>query len=471
MRTDMASSRTTIFLIGATGDLARRKLWPALYRLILSKNLTEFCIIGVGRENVAVDSILSGIRPFIGAVKEDVFTELARRSSYIQLNLEEKTAWNSFAEQIKKIEQKLFSSDEPNRLVYCATASDFFCAITQLFGETKLLARRTKQSSPWHRIVYEKPFGQSARNAQEIDTCIAQFFAEDQVFRIDHYLSKEIVSNILLVRFANSIFEPLWNNQCIEEVQVIADEELGIEGRASYYDRYGAVKDMVQNHMLALISLICLEKPTSMTSEQIRKRRFDVLKAISFADALFGQYVGYQEENGVQKNSSTETFAALKFFINNDRWRNIPFFVRVGKYLSKKETVIHIKFKAVIPTIQNQKIDSNWLTIQIAPEAILRLTLNMKTPGFASPLIPVSMEFCHSCLFGPQTPEAYEQILAEVLKGELSIALSVDEIEVSWQVAEQILTHHLPRFSYQKGSAGPVELEQFCTRNNMRWRS
>src|SRR5689334_17944219 len=191
----MQSLSTTIFLIGATGDLARRKLWPALYRLLLNKTLTNFCIIGVGRETSSIEQILDGVRPFISQIQEPIFTELARRSTYIPLDLGQKAAWNNFADTVHSYERKFFTA-QPNRLVYCATASDFFCAITELFGATKLLERQATPTTPWHRIVYEKPFGHSALNAQEIDHCIARFFTENQVFRIDHYLSKEIVSNI-----------------------------------------------------------------------------------------------------------------------------------------------------------------------------------------------------------------------------------------------------------------------------------
>jgi glucose-6-phosphate 1-dehydrogenase len=292
------------------------------------------------------------------------------------------------------------------------------------------------------------------------------------VYRIDHYLTKELVSNIALLRFTNSVFEPLWNNRHIDQVQIILSEKLGIENRGAYYDAHGALSDVVQNHMLELVALIGMEAPAFLTGEQIRDERAKVLEKVECTDAVLGQYEGYCNQPMVRADSSTETFAELCLKINNDRWAGVPFYLKTGKCLDKKETVIHIRFKPVDCLLTQQcPSEPNYLTIQIAPEAIISLSLNTKKLGTADEVVPMKMELCHSCIFGVITPEAYEVIFEEVVRGEQSIAVRFDEIEAAWKIIDAVKARQLPVHLYPQKSAGPHEALAFEETYSIRWRS
>ena len=306
-----------------------------------------------------------------------------------------------------------------NRLAYLAAAAHFFCPITQHLGESGIVQRLHGDGNQWHRIIYEKPFGKNLESAHEINACIAQWFKESQIYRVDHYLTKEVVSNIALLRFTNCVFEPLWNNRYIDQVQIILSETRGIENRGGYYDQYGALRDVVQNHMLELLALIAMEAPEKLTGDHIRNARTQVMEKISVVDGMLGQYESYTQEQQVAIDSKTETFVALHLRVNNPRWTGVPFYLKTGKSLDKYEVVIHLKFKQVDCLLtKNCPSESNWLTIKIAPDAIFLLNLNAKKPGRTDELMTVAMEFCHSCMFGEVTPDAYEVLIEEVFVGE-----------------------------------------------------
>jgi glucose-6-phosphate 1-dehydrogenase len=289
------------------------------------------------------------------------------------------------------------------------------------------------------------------------------------VYRIDHYLTKEVVNNIAMIRFANLVFEPLWSQQYIDEVHITLSESIGIEERGHYYDAFGALRDVVQNHMLELLALICMETPEKLSGDFIRTERAKVLKKVRFSDGILGQCESYKTEKDIQTNSHTETYAFLKLFVDNQRWRGVPFYVKTGKYLNKKETVIHVKFKTVdCLLLKGCPLDSNWLTIQIDPEAVISLTLNIKTPGDKDQMVPVDMEFCHSCIFGIKTPKAYEVLLAEIMQGEQAIAVSFDEITSAWKIVDEIIGRKLPLYTYTKGSKGPEQAHEFAQKHGMR---
>jgi glucose-6-phosphate 1-dehydrogenase len=320
--------------------------------------------------------------------------------------------------------------------------------------------------------VYEKPFGDDLKSAHAINEVIATHFNENQVYRIDHYLTKEVVGNIGLLRFTNCVLEPLWNNQYIENVQIILSETIGTQGRGAYYDNYGALKDMVQNHMLELVALIGMEPPAQLSGEYIRTERARVLEKIAVVDVLLGQYEGYKNEQYVAPDSDTETFAQLCVNINNARWTGVPFFLKTGKSLDKKETVIHIKFKQVACLlVKDCPTDSNYLTIQVSPEATFSLSLNAKKPGYANEVTPIKMEFRHSSVFGAVTPDSYDIIFEEIIKGEHSISVRFDEIESAWKVIDAIEQMNLPVYPYKKGTQGPKECLEFDKKHAMRWRS
>ncbi len=461
----------TIIVFGATGDLMRRKLLPALYRLVAHDKLKKFLIVGAAIDDVTAEDVLHRSREFIEKIDETVWKKMSDAIVYQQLDFGNEAGFLSFATMINSLEKKHKMSG--NRLLYLAAAAEYFCQITTYLATSKLVVRRTEDQTPWQRIVYEKPFGHDLVSAREINACIQKYFDESQIYRIDHFLTKELVSNIALIRFTNCVFEPLWNNRYIDQVQIVIGEEIAIEKRGAYYDKYGALADVIQNHMLELLALIGMEAPEKLSGDYVRSRRADVLKAVQIVDGVLGQFEGYKKEKNVDPNSTTETFAALMFRVDNPRWAGVPFYVKTGKCLQKKETSIHIKFKAVDCLLTYScPVPSNWLTIEISPEATFALTLNAKKPGYSQEVIPVAMEFCHSCLFGKITPHSYEVVLEEVVRGEQSISVRFDEIEYAWKIIDEIRTKKFPVYEYQCGTTGPEQVvTEFEQKHGMRWRS
>ncbi|MFI5333245.1 MAG: glucose-6-phosphate dehydrogenase [Candidatus Babeliales bacterium] len=460
----------TIVLLGASGDLAKRKLIPALYELIAHNTLTNFVVVGAAYDDTTAEHILEQAKPFITAYDQTVFDRLRERFVYQRVNFLKPDDFIVLEQEVTALERTYGLLG--NRIIYVAAASHFFIPITQAVAAAGLARKLGVKDKTWHRIVYEKPFGEDAKTAHEINQCIAHYFDEIQIYRIDHYLTKEIVGNIALVRFTNCVFEPLWNNRYIDNVQIVLSEKIGLDGRGAYYDHYGALKDMVQNHVLELMALIGMESPEKLTGEYIRKERIKVLEKIKVIDAVLGQYEGYHTEPHVDSHSKTETFATALCMIENPRWAGVPFYIKTGKYLDKKETAIYIKFKQVDCLLtRNCPSDSNYLSIEVSPEAKFSLRLNVKKPGLTNDVTPVDMEFCHSCLFGPITPEAYEVIFEEVMKGEQSISVRCDEIEYAWKVIDAIKAMNLPVYTYARGLRGPQEADQFARKHGMRWRS
>ena len=367
-----------IVLLGVTGDLAKRKLIPSLYRLIAGNKLTNFVLIGAAFEDVTIEDILEQTRPFIkGKVDQKAWDRLKERSSYQQLDFKKEQDFNVLATFVSQQEKKY--GLEGNRLIYLAVAASFFSTITKEVAQSGLAKKLSLQDKVWHKIVYEKPFGHDLESAREINAQIAQSFNEHQIYRIDHYLTKELVSNIALIRFTNCVFEPLWNNRFIDNVQIILSETIGMEGRGAYYDHFGALRDVVQNHMLELMALITMEAPEKLTGEFIRNERAQVLKKVQVVDAIIGQYKGYTKEQSVVPTSKTETFATAYLTVNNPRWAGVPFYLKTGKGLDKKETVIHIKFKQVDCLLtKNCPSESNYLTIRLHPDESFTLVLNAR---------------------------------------------------------------------------------------------
>lgn len=460
----------TIILFGATGDLSKRKIIPALYRFVAHEKLQNFIIVGAAFDEVTSDAMINAAQPFVENGDEKIWNILRKNSFYKKINFNETNDYQALNTFVQECERK--QSINGSRLFYVATSASFFCPITHNCAQIGLLQRKEVRDAVWHRIVYEKPFGHDLQSALEINECIKNSINETQVYRIDHYLTKEVVSNIAMIRFTNCVLEPLWSNRYIDQVQIILSESGGIEGRGMYYDAAGALRDVVQNHMLEMLALICMESPEKLTGDYIRAERVKVLEKVRFIDGILGQYEGYQSEKHVNENSQTDTYASLKLAVDTPRWAGVPFYLKTGKRLDKKETVIHIKFKQVdCLLMRGCPTDSNWLTIQIAPEAIFLLTLNAKVPGAADQVMPVGMEFCHSCLYGMQTPEAYEILIEEVMRGEQSISVRFDEIEYAWKVIDAIIAQKLPVYHYAQGSTGPAEEKTFDDKHGMRWRS
>ena len=460
----------TIILLGATGDLAKRKLIPAIYTLVAEGRLKNFALIGCARSEISSDEMIEQAKPFISSIQSRAWERLKKHSFYQTLDVTKENGFSRLRSLIEEAEKKLKLPE--NRLAYCATSSEFFCLITKHLVGCEIIEAKQQEGEPWNRVIYEKPFGYDLKSAHNINECIAQLLYEHQIYRIDHYLTKELVSNIALVRFTNCVFEPLWNNRFIDNVQIVLSEEICIEGRGKYYDKFGAVSDVMQNHMLELLALIAMETPKWLTGEFVRYERAKVLKDVCAVDGCLGQYKGYEKEKGVGPNSTTETFAMAYVRVNNPRWAGVPFYLKTGKCLDKKETVIYIKFKKVDCLLtKGCPLDSNYLTIRISPDAGFSLSLNVKAPHKLYEVIPVDMAFSHSCLYEERTAEAYEVLLEEVIRGEQSVSVRFDEIEYAWQVIDELRALNLPVYEYKVGSEGPKDCDIFEDKHGMRWRS
>jgi len=460
-------THTFIIIFGITGDLAKRQLLPALYHLIVDGIVAEYTLIGVAHQVRDVRTLWHQAQPFIGTVDE---VQLQKIIAQTHLLNGDANNTQTYAQLQRLLVQSYPDAAQANKLIYCATPSPLFEAITAGCVNARIIQKQNAHAAPWQRIVYEKPFGHDMASARLLNAHIAQYVNENQIFRIDHYLTKEVVSNIALIRFTNIVFEPLWNARFIDQVHIVAAESLGVEGRGAYYDAFGAVRDVVQNHLLQLTALIGMETPAKLSGGAIRDERLRVLRALTCDDGIFGQYAGYAAENQVSKSSQTETYALLKCGINTPRWKGVPFYLMTGKHMAHKETVMHIKFKTVDCLLTRKcPPPANWLTIRVAPEGIFALTLNGKDPQQPDGIIPIEMSFCHSCEFATRSTQAYEQALTGVLRGDQSAAVRFDEIEASWAFIDAVYQKKFPVRVYKPGTNGPTEVEQFTQKHGVWW--
>jgi glucose-6-phosphate 1-dehydrogenase len=463
----------TFIILGATGDLTKRKLIPAIYWLVKDKKIDKFAIIGVANSKSNINQILSESKKFIKKVDGRVWRSIEASCYYQQFDFYKPQDFLNLKDVISIVEKKHKLSG--NRLFYLATWPQHFEVITKNLVKSGIVEKYENQKQKkvgWSRIVYEKPFGYDLKSARKINQAILKLFNENQIYRIDHYLGKELVGNIELVRFTNRVFEPLWCNKHIDSIQIILSENICVEGRGKSYDSCGAINDVVQGHMLQIMALVGMEAPKMLSGKYIRDAKEKVLEKVIVDDVLLAQYEGYLKEKGVAHKSKTETFGAVKLYIDNRRWHGVPFYLKTGKCLDKKEIGIHIRFK-MVKCLLNQSCpsDSNYLTIKIQPDEGFFLELNTKVPG-KNEVTPVKMDFCHTCLFGQNTPKAYEVLLEDVIRGDQSYFLRSDEILESWRIVEKIkkLAKNKKLYSYKKGSSGPVELEKFDKAKKLRWR-
>lgn len=465
-----------IIILGITGDLSRKKLIPAYYSLKQRNPDTKFILVGAAKEDTDIKTILETAKQYIRNVNEEDFNVMLKDSYYFHLDFTKLDDFKALSSKLNQLETDVLnnfessnSGNEFNKLIYLACQADFFCPITKNLSLSGIAKNKNDLKSTFNFIVYEKPFGSDLNSAICINKCIAKYFDEDQIFRIDHYLTRSLVNSIALFRFTNAIFEPLWNRDYIDQVQIIFDESISVGSRGFFYDKYGALKDVMQNHMFQLLSLVAMQKPDKLQARQISKAKADVLLAVSVQDGILGQYEGYNSELGISPNSETETFAFLKLMINNDQWKDVPFYLKTGKNLKKKSTEIKIIFKSVDKEIFNLegKFEPNVLNIVIAPDSSFSLKLNTQKAGDLYKTIPVTMDFCYHCEFGKNFLDSYELLLSEILKSDHSVSVGNIEIENAWKIIDQIKDLSLPLYSYESGSNGPIELEEFIKRNKV----
>jgi len=477
----MTISPHLFVIFGATGDLAQRKLIPALYGLIRQANLNEACqILGVGSKDIGDDAFRKKTTEALkqaGSSGDDARLWCASCVHYQSVAVAS-ALYQGLASRMSEIEKRFGLPG--NRAFYLALPPDLFPEAIKGIGKSGL-----NRSGGWVRLVVEKPFGRDLASAKDLNRLILGRFDESQIFRIDHYLGKETVQNLLVFRFANTIFESLWNRDRIASVEITAAETLGVEERARYYDGAGALRDIIQNHLTQLMALVAMEAPALFDPESIRNEKLKVLQSISppGADAvIFGQYAegevdgkavpGYREEPGVASDSGTETFAAVKLMIDNWRWQGVPFFLRTGKRLARRQTRIVVNFErppvCMFGSFGDCRIDPNRLVISVQPDEGFRLHFDIKEPGEAMMLRTEDLSFRYADAFG-KLPEAYQTLLKDVLIGDQTLFVRSDEVEYSWRLYTPLLEKRPAVSFYPAGSWGPAGADALLVRDGHRW--
>ncbi len=490
---------TVVVIFGASGDLTARKLIPAIYNLAVDALLpADFFLIGFGRKPIpdaefqrdAADAIREFSRR---ELRDDVWSRLAPRTLYVSGGYDDPVAFRQLAARIDALEREV--GQELQALFYISTPPSVFAPIIAHLGSSGLASRhlgRPHQS----KVIIEKPFGKDLASARELNRALTAVFAEEQVFRIDHYLGKETVQDLLVQRFANAIFEPLWNRNFVDHVQITVAEEVGVGSRAGYYEQSGALRDMIQNHTMQLVALTAMEPPVSLDAESIRNEKVKLLRAISplrldplagdVARARYGEGLiggqpvkGYRQEDGVAPHSTTETFAALRLHINNWRWHGVPFYLRSGKRMARRVTEIAIRFKrapgSLFAESERFQLAANTLAFQIQPDEGMSMVLNAKIPGLETRTQPVKMNFRYATTFGSNTPEAYERLVLDAMIGDGTLFIRGDETERSWELMTPVLEHWREQGAvglddYTAGSWGPQNATALLAANGHEWR-
>ena len=445
-----------ILIIGVTGDLSKRKLIPALYDLFIHGLLGKTRLVGAALEPWDKLTVLAASHPFIKEVDGQIWQAFTNHFEYCQLNICDPNDFSRLSELLAAERDKYGLS--PQILVYCAVFERLYLPLTHQLVAAGIVRRSSNRLEAECRVVYEKPFGHDYDSVQILNRTLLTELDETQIYRVDHYLAKEMVSQIVQLRFVKKLFEPFWNNAHIDSVYIILDEELGVEGRSLYYEQYGAVRDMVQNHALQILSLIGMERPKSFSGNDLSDAKFRVLKTVKIVDGILGQYHGYLDQPGVDPDSQIPTFAVLRMLLNTERWQGVPFYIRTGKKLQRKQNLIRIKFKSLqLLPIFETKFDL--LEINIDPESTIRASLEGKIldsiKGLASSISPHLQD--------------YAKIFNSIMQGESGVSVSIDEIEAAWQIADQIIEHNLPLYRYQPLQNGPLEMQAFNQKYNLAW--
>jgi glucose-6-phosphate 1-dehydrogenase len=470
-------------VFGASGDLTQRKLIPALYNLAAQKLLPDdFALVGVSRRAMTDEEfrrkVLEGIEGFVAKpLDAAVLSWLSSRLHYVAGDAADRASYGKLGEALAKYDPKRGAGG--NNLFYMATAPEFFGPIVRRLGDAGLVR---EERGNWRRVVVEKPFGRDLATARDLNAELRGILSEKQIYRIDHYLGKETVQNIMAFRFANGIFEPIWNRRYIDHVQITVAEELGVGSRGGYFDGVGVLRDMVPNHIFQLVSLVGMEPPISFDADAVRDKQVEVLKAIeplSPAAAVRGQYEGYRTEALIAPDSNTETFAALKLSIDSWRWAGVPFYLRTGKRLPGRSTEIVIQFRAApIKLFRNAGVESvptNQLVIRIQPHEGIALSFGAKVPGPTMDTGTVEMNFNYQDYFGVRPSTGYERLLYEAMLGDATLFQRADMVETAWSVVQPVLdawksapAGELP--NYKPGTWGPEAAEELLHRDGRSWR-
>lgn len=510
LRLERSPEPFAMVIFGAHGDLTKRKLLPALYALYQEAHLPKnFAILATSRtvmdDEQFRNSMKDAMSEFAGDLNltDELWSKFAEKLYYRPANTSDLKGFEDINSRLSELDTK--HGTLGNHIFYLSTPPSLYSDIVSGLAKVGLATKCKPNQAPWPRIIVEKPFGHDLASSKALDEQIHEVFNEHQVFRIDHYLGKETVQNIMVLRFANGIFEPLWNREHVEHIQITNAETLGVEGRGTYYEEAGALRDMIQNHLLQLVSLVGMEPPTSLAAEATRDEKVKVLRALRpigtndvgkfvvrgqySSGYILGQSVpGYREEQGVSKESVTETFAAIKLHIDNWRWEGVPIFIRSGKRLAKSITEIAIHFKRAPHLLFDEKIigetDSaglspNVLVLRIQPDEGVSLKFATKQPGQTTRLRWLSMDFKYGTAFGGRTPSAYERLVHDCLLGDPALFSRTDQVEVSWAFISPILeawskqnksSNAPPLFPYAAGSWGPEESNELIASEGFQWR-
>lgn len=471
----------SVVIFGASGDLACRKLVPALYNLFRKESLPEgFRILGFARSDFSRDEFRDRMREGLeqfADFKEDAWESFASNLYYVQGQYGEEESMEHLRAELEE--------SEPNaagRLYYLAVPPTVYAPIVESLGAAGMVSGGANTDEGWRRVVVEKPFGHDLKSAQMLNQQIHAVLNENQIYRIDHYLGKETVQNLLVFRFANTIFEPIWNRNYISHVQITAAEAVDVQHRAGYYDDVGVMRDMFQNHLMQLLSLVAMEPPLSFEAEALRNEKVKVLSALRplskaqlAEQSLRGQYDGYCETEGVATDSNTATYAALKLYVDNWRWQGVPFYLRSGKALAKKTTDIVVRFKRpphlMFDIPAEKRLKANYIALCIQPDEGIHLRFEAKVPDTIARMQSVDMEFHYDESFGENTiPEAYERLLLDAINGDAALFTRADEIELAWELIDSVLAawqsaEAPPLQRYEPGSWGPDAADEFVVEN------
>jgi len=499
-RASKTADPCVLVIFGATGDLTARKLLPALYNLAREGQLpTHFACVAFARRDKTSEDFRNEMKEAVSKfsrvkpIDQQLWGTFSQQLFYHKAEFHEDSGYESLSQTLQKLDSQF--GTKGNRVFYLSTQASFFPLIIRKLSEHHLIYNANEVHDKWSRVVIEKPFGHDLKSALDLQQEITHHLAESQIYRIDHYLGKETVQNLLVFRFSNPIFESVWNNHYIDHVQITVSEDIGIGTRGKFWEESGMLRDIVQNHVMQLLSLVAMEPPTSLNADSIRNEKVKVVESIRPLPkdqfdkyAVRAQYAkgyvdglevrDYRQEDNVAPLSNVETYVALKLYIDNWRWSGVPFFVRAGKRLAKRATEISISFKKppcfLFPS--NTKLDSNVLVIRIQPDEGISLKMNCKVPGLNSPIQPVKMDFRYGSYFGLTPPEAYERLICDCMSGDSTLFARVDEVLASWRLLTPLLEYwqSAPIASsqfYPSGTWGPTAADQLIASENRKWRT